>query len=702
MMIRAQLSVSCVLLLCAAAIADDPQPVAPNIKVIKAVPADKAVQLKVQVQAVKAVANVRAVVQVQGVDKKTLEAQQKASQEYAAARKAVTDLTKDLQDVQKAAEAADGDAEKAEALKKVDAAKAKLEKARKDLAAKQQALQKIAVQAAAQRVYIPAAQKVRTDVDVNDATERFILLNPGGPLVVETSMTVDGKPFRTARESLVDELLAAADKDKDGKPTWDEALSSTRFTMGRIRIINDEQRAKYVTGLDTNGNKIVDRVEVRQFLAMYFQGPSFMLSGSTANYRSGFAGGVVVFNGGFYPRNGQADVRKLLDKNDDGELSADEIAGAAERLKSRDADDNDLLMPAEINGTPNRAAGNRVVRSFRTTTQVPLTVLLGPTADAASVFAAIQARYKDKDGNVVAAGFAKEAELFKTLDKNANGKLEQSEVLALNTVKPHVRLSLALGSNEKSTQSLKVESVATDLKEAKVTATSANVEMEGINLTFAANTAAPRSYNYSQTAQSYLTRFDKDANGYLDKKELAGNYAYMLQMWDADEDGKVYPKEIVATYERMQAPQRTQIRANAANQGNSLFAALDASGDGRLSLREMRTAHERIKTFDKNKDGKVSEDEIPDTVAVSFGLGNTGNWYGTQRGQNPNQAAKSDAPDWFTRMDRNGDGDVTLKEFLGDEAAFKQLDTNNDGFIEPKEAKVASKDAESTKQTDKK
>ena len=42
-------------------------------------------------------------------------------------------------------------------------------------------------------------------------------------------------------------------------------------------------------------------------------------------------------------------------------------------------------------------------------------------------------------------------------------------------------------------------------------------------------------------------------------------------------------------------------------------------------------------------------------------------------------------------MDRNGDGDVTLKEFLGDEVQFRKLDTNGDGFIEPKEADDAAR-----------
>ena len=40
-------------------------------------------------------------------------------------------------------------------------------------------------------------------------------------------------------------------------------------------------------------------------------------------------------------------------------------------------------------------------------------------------------------------------------------------------------------------------------------------------------------------------------------------------------------------------------------------------------------------------------------------------------------------------MDRNGDGDLTLKEFLGDEAEFRQLDADRDGLIAAGEAVAA-------------
>ena len=43
-------------------------------------------------------------------------------------------------------------------------------------------------------------------------------------------------------------------------------------------------------------------------------------------------------------------------------------------------------------------------------------------------------------------------------------------------------------------------------------------------------------------------------------------------------------------------------------------------------------------------------------------------------------------PVWFQKMDRNQDGDVSEREFLGPASAFDQLDTNGDEFIDAAEA----------------
>jgi len=47
-------------------------------------------------------------------------------------------------------------------------------------------------------------------------------------------------------------------------------------------------------------------------------------------------------------------------------------------------------------------------------------------------------------------------------------------------------------------------------------------------------------------------------------------------------------------------------------------------------------------------------------------------------------------PIWFQRWDRNNDGDITWREFLGPRDAFEQLDVDHDELIDPVEAEAAT------------
>ena len=46
-------------------------------------------------------------------------------------------------------------------------------------------------------------------------------------------------------------------------------------------------------------------------------------------------------------------------------------------------------------------------------------------------------------------------------------------------------------------------------------------------------------------------------------------------------------------------------------------------------------------------------------------------------------------PEWYQRMDRNGDGDVSRREFLSSRADFQRLDADADGLIDLSEAEKA-------------
>ena len=44
------------------------------------------------------------------------------------------------------------------------------------------------------------------------------------------------------------------------------------------------------------------------------------------------------------------------------------------------------------------------------------------------------------------------------------------------------------------------------------------------------------------------------------------------------------------------------------------------------------------------------------------------------------------APAWFVRMDRNADGDLSPREFLGTAEQFQSIDANDDALIDRAEA----------------
>lgn len=710
-----------VTLLCVATFADEPAP--SNDAVPKAKPGVLGVRPQVQAQPnVKVVPRTQVLknvpAQAEATEPKVvfdknsaagqLESLSKASKsqldatiEFAKAKTAADEAGKAVEKL-KQDQAANPDAVTDAQKKELAQAEQALEAALAEVKAKQEKTQlavKAAEAAAAQTVIIRQngvqglqVVAVRAEVDPEkDDTERFILLLPGGPFVVEATMLIDGKSFQIGREELITQMIKSADMDADGKTTWAEAFASPRFSMNRIRLTTPQQVATYTTMLDSNMDLLVDRFEARQYLATYFNGAAFSLAGTGNNYGGfgGSAGGVVLNNGQYVGSgNGQGDVKSLFGTDSDGTLSEAEIAVAGERLKSRDADDNDLLYSNEVVGAgavANRGAfqpqgGN----AFR---QAPLQFLLGPTVSASQINSVLVQTYKNSEGEVVAASFSAVPELFKELDKNEDGKLSESESGELNSAKPRMVVRVELGKTGGG--KLLVNGV-----EAKDNSTS--VELPGVKISVTAITTAVQGFDYSQTANAYLTRYDNDKNGYLDKDELAGNFAQQLTMWDLDGDGKVFPKEITESYTMALAPSQTQIQASVASQGNPLFQTLDLSGDGRLSLREMRTAHQQILKFDENNDGQITVNEIPQAFAISFGRGAGGFRYPQQvavgrGGAQPNQpAANPNAPAWFTRMDRNGDGDITLKEFLGEKVDFEKLDTNKDGFIEPAEAKAAA------------
>src|SRR5262249_34371502 len=115
------------------------------------------------------------------------------------------------------------------------------------------------------------------------------------------------------------------------------------------------------------------------------------------------------------------------------------------------------------------------------------------------------------------------------------------------------------------------------------------------------------------------------------------------------------------------------------------------NGDGKLSIREMRAAWSKMEPLCKKGEG-LSQDDLPRTLQVQTGQGfltsrNQFFFFGQGTPQVKLPTFKN-VPAWFTKMDRNGDGDVSPKEWLGTEELFKEIDTDGDGLISAEEARA--------------
>jgi Ca2+-binding EF-hand superfamily protein len=130
------------------------------------------------------------------------------------------------------------------------------------------------------------------------------------------------------------------------------------------------------------------------------------------------------------------------------------------------------------------------------------------------------------------------------------------------------------------------------------------------------------------------------------------------------------------------------ISFGAVRDGYPLLPKIDVNEDGRLTVRELRQIAEGLKTFDRSGDGAIAKTELLPTLRLSFGHGPiVHRQLETVRSLHSRSTMPTvTPPEWFTRMDRNNDEDVTPREFLGAKEQFAALDADGDGLISAIEA----------------
>ena len=524
--------------------------------------------------------------------------------------------------------------------------------------------------------------------------ERFLLFTHRTPLVVEVELRIGGSSHSEALGRLVEDVLKAADTDSDGHPTWKELTESKRFIYGQFGnlAINDDNAKKQVVDMyDSNKNGVVDRGEVPRFV--------------TRN-----AGGARAFS-----IRGTADVRELgaretplwqlLQSDDDqATLSRQELAAAAGRLRSRDVDDDDVLLPGDLMETAPLMPFEAPTRNRRRGPDAAN--LLGDFSRWDMIAVNLDEQYA-LGGRLSPASFPLLPQLFQQLDANGDGRIVRKEYENLNGVPAHMRLAVEFdppkpvdaegapaGDPVPPLPQLKLVSLCAELEAIKLSVWQQPgrllVQLGDLSLMLYAGDLVGGA-DYEARAKQLLESLDADKNGYLEAKEVSEEAQAQLVRFEAvdtDLDGKVYSGEIVAFLAQQQAALRAQVHAKAGDRDDPLFAALDDNGDDRLDGREIEAAADRLALLDRNGDELIGVNEIPAAMFVGFARGSLENQ--DVLFAPPTIASRTpaaDAPRWFTSMDTSRDSLISRREFLGTAEQFARLDANQDGFVDAGEAK---------------
>jgi Ca2+-binding EF-hand superfamily protein len=550
------------------------------------------------------------------------------------------------------------------------------------------------------------AAPMRADELPGDA-QYAVFMGDNGVVVLKFDIQIGGKSPRGLYERYVDDLMKSLDKNQDGVVTMEEAkgkyLTAGDALQAQLTQNKDAVRADLSPDVNPADGKITrqefltyfNRIGIQQFLIQFQPNPN---QAQAANRQSR----QTAANSAEVP------LFARLDTNGDGKLSAAELTGALQTLRKLDLDDDETISLAELNPISNQfAVQQQQPNGARTPSTSPF---LGPASDE-SLRKQI-GRMIDKYDSIdpVKSGAEESKKRNQTLsqkelglsvtefsryDGDGDGQLNFDELRQfLMSPEPTITISI----NVDSTEPLSAKSVREEIQEKLKTTPdgSANINLGTIQL----SVVRGASYDVG-TAETFLKpqfmAADADANGYLEKSEAERAFLYFasFESLDTDKNGKVFLDEVIPYFQTRFDAARSRTVLSINEQGRTLFEILDTDRDRRLSFRELQAAADKLSLWDKDGDGLLSESEVPLQYRLTIARGNLpalgGNFLndaGMVQAGTP--VERTSGPLWFRKMDKNRDGEVSQREFLGETGTFEQLDRNHDGFIDLTESVTAN------------
>jgi Ca2+-binding EF-hand superfamily protein len=534
-----------------------------------------------------------------------------------------------------------------------------------------------------------------------DAVQDLVILGETRPILIRLRVMIGDRAFRSSWLEGTRLLHAQLDRDGDGK------LNEAEAETGGLALLAAQASTTPKANAKTNDNPApkssVTSVEELAEAIRSTNGPFRLQADGLGSRRTD-----ALFD--------------QFDRDKDGQLTRPELSVVVGTLRKLDRDDNELIGADEVEpiGVAEVAAptmGRPAARDLG----IPPAVALSAGESPLKLLRLVMKKYDTgsprgpgkTDSKLSPEEFAISPKAFTSADTSGDGLLNSDELRAYLTSAPRdAVLDVALSPEPSGHASVTVRGLDGGKPEGlavrQLSEGVVEIDAGPLRLDIHVDDGLSTIDAIRKTLRAQFAATDANQDGYLEESELTQDNGLpspltnLFKPFDRNADGKVYPVEIELFVTKHATAAQGRLTLTASDQGRALFGLLDLDRDRQIGAREVLETYARLTACDRDRDGRISPEEIPHHIQITLARGDLSALLAVPS-NNPNVVLATArmavvpttsralvGPPWFRKMDRNHDGDVSRREFLGTHEQFDRLDRDHDGLLGPDEAALAA------------